>query len=74
MGKPVLVTREVTERKEVVESGNAIMVGNDTNKIVKLTDELLNNDELYYKMSNASNPYGDGNATLKMIKLLKNID
>ena len=74
MGKPVLVTREVTERKEVVESGNAIMVGNDTNKIVKLTAELLNNTELYHKMSTASNPYGDGNAALKMIEILKQHD
>jgi len=71
MGKPVLVTREVTERKEVVESGNAIMVGNDTDKIIKLSSELLNNSELYNKMSSASNPYGDGNAAVKMIEILK---
>lgn len=73
IGKPVLVTREVTERKEVVESGNAIIVGNDTNKIVKYTTELLVNNELYHKMSNASNPYGDGTAANKMIQILINL-
>tara|TARA_B100000809_G_scaffold249578_1_gene281088 strand:+ start:12302 stop:13417 length:1116 start_codon:yes stop_codon:yes gene_type:complete len=71
MGKPVLVTREVTERKEVVESGNAIMVGNDTEKIIKWSSELLTNTELYNKMSTASNPYGNGDAALKMIEILK---
>tara|TARA_B110000459_G_C16619335_1_gene500722 strand:+ start:1288 stop:2403 length:1116 start_codon:yes stop_codon:yes gene_type:complete len=71
MGKPVLVTREVTERKEIVESGNAIMVGNDTEKIIKWSSLLLTNSELYNKMSTASNPYGDGYAALKMIEILK---
>jgi len=71
MGKPVLVTREVTERKEVVESGNAIMVGNDTDKIIKWSSELLTNTKLYNEMSTASNPYGDGDAALKMIEILK---
>ena len=74
MGKPVLVTREVTERKEVVESGNAIMVGNDTKKIVELTAELLSNSEMYDKMSEASNPYGDGTSAKKMIAILKSND
>lgn len=74
LGKPVLVTREVTERKEVVESGNAIMVGNNTDKIIELTNSLLNNEELYSKMSNANNPYGDGDAAQKMIKILQSIE
>lgn len=74
MGKPVLVTREVTERKEVVESGNAIMVGNDTHKIIELTHKLLTNTAMYTQMSNASNPYGDGTSAIKMIEILKTID
>jgi len=74
MGKPVLVTREVTERKEVVESGNAIMVGNDKAKIIELTNELINNPDLYNKMSNATNPYGDGDSSIKMVNILKSIE
>lgn len=72
LGKPVLVTREVTERKEVVDSGNAIMVGNDKEKIIKYSTALLTNNLIYDKMSKANHPYGDGSAAKQIVDILKN--
>jgi UDP-N-acetylglucosamine 2-epimerase (non-hydrolysing) len=71
LGKPVLVTREVTERKEVVDSGNAIIVGNNKEKIIKYSDALLTDELMYEKMSKANNPYGNGTAALQIIEILK---
>jgi len=74
LGKPVLVTRNVTERKEVIESGNAILVGTDSKKIFTKAKELITNKSLYKKMNSAVNPYGNGNSSKKIIShLLKNL-
>src|SRR5690606_29126974 len=59
-GKPVLVTREVTERPEAVAAGTVLLVGTDPRKIVGNTLEILTNPERYKAMSEAHNPYGDG--------------
>ena len=71
--KPVLVMREVTERKEGVTAGNAILVGTDKKKIVKLANELLKGGILYRKMTAKKNPYGDGNASKKIGDILKGL-
>ena len=71
LGKPVLVTRETTERKEVVESGNAIMVGYDKEKIIHYSELLINNKEFYHKMSSSSNPYGNGTTAKQIVEILK---
>ncbi len=60
LGKPVLVMRNVTERKEGVDAGTAKLVGNSGANIVKETLALLNNNEAYTTMAQAVNPYGDG--------------
>ncbi len=62
LGKPVLVMRETTERPEAVEAGTAILVGTNINTIVSNVSMLLDNDKRYQKMSEATNPYGDGTA------------
>jgi UDP-N-acetylglucosamine 2-epimerase (non-hydrolysing) len=67
LGKPVLVMRNNTERPEAVEVGTVKLVGTERDTIVSSTIELLNNDELYKKMSNANNPYGDGLAGKKIV-------
>lgn len=66
LGKPVLVMREVTERPEAVEAGTVKLVGTDPQKIVFEATSLLDNREVYVKMSRASNPYGDGNAAARI--------
>lgn len=61
-GCPALILRESTERPECVDSGNAILVGYDTDLLQQLVGELLGEGELYEKMANAPNPFGDGYA------------
>lgn len=71
LGKPVLVMRDVTERKEGVKAGNSVLVGTNKNKIIKWVKILLYNKNVYKKMSKAKNPYGDGKASDRIIKILK---
>ncbi len=73
LGKPVLVMRDTTERPEAVDAGTVILVGTDTEKIVKETLELLQNETRYKEMSLLHNPYGDGNASLKIRNFIKNL-
>lgn len=74
LGKPVLVMRDTTERPEAVEAGTVILVGTDKDKIVKETLRLLNDTELYAKMSKLHNPYGDGKACEKIVEFIENLD
>ena len=67
MGKPVLVMREVTERPEAVEAGTAKLVGTNAAKIVRETEILLTDSEAYNRMAHAHNPYGDGQATGRIL-------
>jgi UDP-N-acetylglucosamine 2-epimerase (non-hydrolysing) len=60
--KPVLVLREETERPEVVKLGGAYLVGNDTKRIIEMTEKLLNDKAAYNNMILAYSPYGTGNA------------
>lgn len=61
-GKPVLVMRDTTERPEGVLAGTLKLVGTSEETIYNSFKSLLENEEEYNKMSNACNPYGDGNA------------
>lgn len=70
LGKPVLVMREKTERPEAVNAGTVKLVGAKKDKIYKGVEELLNNSNLYEKMSEAHNPYGNGKASKKILKIL----
>ncbi len=72
LGKPVLVTREVTERPEAVAAGTVKLVGTDTQKIVSETLSILTDDSLYERMSNAHNPYGDGLAAERIAEIILN--
>ena len=68
LGKPVLVMREVTERPEAVAAGTVELVGTDCDLIVETTRRLLDNEAAYGAMSRAHNPYGDGQASQRIIK------
>jgi UDP-N-acetylglucosamine 2-epimerase (non-hydrolysing) len=73
LSKPVLVMRNVTERPEAVEAGTVILVGTDTNEIIKHTQELLNNNDKYNSMSLLHNPYGDGKASQRIVQFISNL-
>lgn len=73
LGKPVLVLRDNTERPEGVHAGTLKLVGTNTERIVSETLSLLNNKEVYEKMANTQNPYGDGTASIQIVDILKNI-
>lgn len=70
LGKPVIVLRDVTERIEAKEAGTVKLVGTCKNEIIKEVNALLNNKEEYLKMSRAINPYGDGNASSRIVNIL----
>lgn len=71
LGKPVLVMRDTTERPEGIEAGTLKLVGTDEEVIYEHFKELLENQVLYKEMSEASNPYGDGNASEQIVTILK---
>lgn len=71
LGKPVLVMRDTTERPEAVKAGTVRLVGADFDKIVSGVSELLNNEQLYRTMSHATNPYGDGKASERIVQKMK---
>lgn len=71
LGKPVVVFRENTERPEAVEAGTVVIVGTQIQAIVEKVNELLQNSNLYAKMSKAQNPYGDGDACAIILENLK---
>ncbi len=66
LGKPVLVLRDTTERPEGIAAGTLKLAGTDEETIYRLTKELLEDKEEYAKMSKASNPYGDGKASIRI--------
>ncbi len=70
LGKPVLVMRETTERPEALLAGTVMLVGTDTQKIVRETCRLLDDEAAYTSMSQAHNPYGDGQAAGRIVEVL----
>lgn len=71
LGKPALVLRETTERPEAVMAGTAKLIGTDPSKVVPAAAELLSDADAYAAMANATNPFGDGHATERIMKLVK---
>ena len=71
LGKPVLVMRDTTERPEGVESGTLKLVGTKEETIYNEFTTLLTDQNLYNQMSKASNPYGDGFASARIVQILE---
>ena len=71
LGKPVLVMRNTTERPEAVDAGTVLLVGADRERIEQGVSRLLDDAQLYQKMSEAVNPYGDGLACGRIVGFLK---
>ncbi|MEH7275469.1 non-hydrolyzing UDP-N-acetylglucosamine 2-epimerase [Neobacillus vireti] len=70
LGVPVLVLRDTTERPEGVTAGTLKLAGTDEETIYQLADELLSDKEAHDIMSKASNPYGDGQASERIVKAI----
>jgi UDP-N-acetylglucosamine 2-epimerase (non-hydrolysing) len=70
LGKPVLVLRDTSERMEAVKSGTVKIVGTNPDKIFLETQKLIEDENLYKKMREIINPYGDGTASLRIKQYL----
>lgn len=70
LGKPVLVTRDTTERPEAIDAGTALLVGKSADALLSAALHLLDNDAAYSRMSQARNPFGDGHAATLTIQAL----
>jgi UDP-N-acetylglucosamine 2-epimerase (non-hydrolysing) len=70
VGRPVLIMREKTERPEGIQAGVARLVGTKREEIVSQAQLLLDSEQEYKKMVNNINPYGDGNASQRIVNLL----
>jgi UDP-N-acetylglucosamine 2-epimerase (non-hydrolysing) len=73
LGKPVLVLRDTTERPEAVAAGTVKLVGTARATIVKEALNLLHNPDQYQRMSQAHNPYGDGQAAQRIVDTVLSI-
>lgn len=71
LGKPVLVLRDTTERPEGVEAGTLRLVGTSFDSVYKNFTLLLNDENEYRKMAVAKNPYGDGHASERIVRILE---
>lgn len=71
LGKPVLVMRETTERPEAIEAGTVKLVGTEVVGLFDAVRELLEDEGVYRRMSLAANPYGDGKASERIVRVLE---
>ncbi len=67
LGKPVIVLRDTTERPEGIKAGTLKLAGTNEETIYNMIEELISNKQEYEKMSKASNPYGDGKASKRIV-------
>lgn len=71
LGKPVLVVRRETERPEAIMAGTVKLAGVERETIYTMAKKILSSEEEYNKMAHAVNPYGDGEACRKIVKIIK---
>ena len=70
LGKPVLVMRDTTERPEAIEAGTAKLVGTNRRTIIDNVSTLLTDEKANIAMANAVNPYGDGKACARIMRII----
>jgi UDP-N-acetylglucosamine 2-epimerase (non-hydrolysing) len=70
LGKPVLVLRDTTERPEALKAGTVKLIGTNRERVFKEAHELLSKQLEYHKMARAVNPYGDGKAAGRIVKVI----
>lgn len=71
VGKPVLVLRDTTERPEGIAAGTLKLAGTDEEVVYRLAHELLTDAEEYQRMATAPNPYGDGEASSRIVEAIR---
>ena len=71
LGKPVLVLRETTERPEAIAAGTAKLVGTNPDAIAAAAIELLTSPPAYDAMAKAVNPFGDGQASQRIVQIVR---
>jgi UDP-N-acetylglucosamine 2-epimerase (non-hydrolysing) len=71
LGKPILVTREKTERPEAVEAGTVALVGTEEENIVRAAEALLDDPRRRAEMARVHNPYGDGRASERITSVIR---
>jgi UDP-N-acetylglucosamine 2-epimerase (non-hydrolysing) len=71
LGKPVLVMRDTSERPEAISAGTAKLVGTSSENIVREVSLLLTDHAAYETMVKKHNPYGDGKASKRIVKTIK---
>lgn len=72
LGKPVLVLRDTTERPEAVDAGTVKLIGTERDRVYSEMRLLLADKQEYDKLANACNPYGDGQAAKRIVKIILN--
>ena len=70
LGKAVLLMRDITERQESVDAGVVTLVGTNIEKIVSYTNQVLQNTQVHRRMSEVQNPYGDGEASMRIVNII----
>jgi UDP-N-acetylglucosamine 2-epimerase (non-hydrolysing) len=73
LGKPVLVLRRTTERPEAVDAGTARLIGTDSDAIVREASTLLDDSAAYDAMARAHNPFGDGQASGRIVEAARRL-
>jgi UDP-N-acetylglucosamine 2-epimerase (non-hydrolysing) len=73
LGKPVVVLRETTERREGIHAGCVVLAGTDRQRIVDIVQELGSDSARYAAMATSKNPYGDGRAAQRIVEHLRKV-
>ena len=72
LNKPLVIVRDFTERPEILKLGGGVLAKRNKEDIFNKVKKILDNKNLYKKMSKIKNPYGDGKASIRIIKQLSN--
>jgi UDP-N-acetylglucosamine 2-epimerase (non-hydrolysing) len=70
LGKPVVVLRNITERPAIIEQGLGVLAGTDSQEIIRVVSNILEDQSLYSHMARGVSPYGDGHAAEKIVAVL----
>ena len=67
---PIMILRDTTERPEILKTNQAILAGTNKKKIIKIFSSLLLNEKKYLNFKKNKNPFGNGKASKKIVKIL----
>jgi UDP-N-acetylglucosamine 2-epimerase (non-hydrolysing) len=73
LGKPVIILRETTERREGVDAGSALLAGTDRQRIIDVVEAVASDRARYTAIRGGANPYGDGRAAERIVEHLRDV-